>query len=103
MNDICRQFTIESLTLQYEWVEKHLGPDWINRLILTRDKTMINGDILIDDKVHITGAMNSPSWKHVVFTASNNQNVKVKGEKLRLDNWTDGTWRTMIEDFKKRL
>lgn len=47
--------------------------------------------------------MNSPSWKHVVFTASNNQNVKVKGEKLRLDNWTDGTWRTMIEDFKKRL
>ncbi|XP_076075042.1 5'(3')-deoxyribonucleotidase, cytosolic type-like [Mytilus galloprovincialis] len=88
---------------KYEWVEKHLGPDWINRLILTRDKTMINGDILIDDKIHITGALHNPSWKHVVFTAPNNQNMKVKGDKLRLNNWTDGTWRTMIEDFKKRL
>ena len=49
------------------------------------------------------GALHNPSWKHVVFTAPNNQNMKVKGDKLRLNNWTDGTWRTMIEDFKKRL
>ena len=40
---------------QYEWVENHLGKDWINRLILTRDKTMINGHVLIDDKINITG------------------------------------------------
>ena len=44
---------------QYEWVENHLGKDWINRLILTRDKTMINGDVLIDDKINITGIYNS--------------------------------------------
>ena len=44
---------------QYEWVENHLGKDWIDRLILTRDKTMINGDVLIDDKINITGIYNS--------------------------------------------
>ena len=40
---------------QFEWVEEHLGRDWTLRLILTRDKTVVNGHILIDDKPKITG------------------------------------------------
>ena len=43
------------LHLQYHWVEKHLGKSWVERIILTRDKTMVAGHILIDDTEHIAG------------------------------------------------
>lgn len=41
--------------VQYAWVEKHLGHDFLEQVILTRDKTLITGDILIDDKPDILG------------------------------------------------
>jgi hypothetical protein len=41
--------------LQFEWVEHYLGKDWISRTILTRDKTVVGGHILIDDNVKIKG------------------------------------------------
>lgn len=40
---------------QYRWVERHLGPQFVERIILTRDKTMVLGDLLIDDKDTIRG------------------------------------------------
>ena len=41
--------------VQYAWVEKHLGQEFVEQVILTRDKTLISGDILIDDKPDIIG------------------------------------------------
>lgn len=41
--------------VQYAWVEKHLGHEFLEQVILTRDKTLIAGDILIDDKPDIVG------------------------------------------------
>ncbi|XP_047234152.1 5'(3')-deoxyribonucleotidase, mitochondrial-like isoform X2 [Girardinichthys multiradiatus] len=38
---------------KYAWVEKHLGGDFLEQVILTRDKTLIAGDLLIDDKPDI--------------------------------------------------
>ncbi|KAM9750543.1 5'(3')-deoxyribonucleotidase, cytosolic type isoform 2-T2 [Dama dama] len=35
---------------KYRWVEKHLGPQFVEHIIMTWDKTVISGDILIDDK-----------------------------------------------------
>lgn len=32
------------------WVEKHLGFDWCNKLILIPDKGLLIGDYLVDDK-----------------------------------------------------
>ena len=32
-----------------------MGKDWSNRIILTKDKTIIAGDLLFDDKPKITG------------------------------------------------
>lgn len=40
---------------QYAWVEKHLGPDFLEQIVLTRDKTVISADLLIDDRPDITG------------------------------------------------
>lgn len=41
--------------VQYAWVDRHLGPDFLEKVILTRDKTIVSGDILIDDKLDILG------------------------------------------------
>ncbi|KAK3529211.1 hypothetical protein QTP70_021441 [Hemibagrus guttatus] len=40
---------------KYAWIERHLGPDFLEKVILTRDKTVVSGDILIDDKPDILG------------------------------------------------
>lgn len=43
------------MSLQYQWVEKHLGPEFVERIILTRDKTVVAADLLFDDKDTIQG------------------------------------------------
>ena len=58
------------------WVERHLGPAWVSRTIITSDKTLV-GDrlqpcVLVDDQPTITGAA-SPPWTHVLFDAPYNQ------------------------------
>ncbi|XP_076399827.1 5'(3')-deoxyribonucleotidase, cytosolic type isoform X2 [Peromyscus maniculatus bairdii] len=42
---------------KYRWVEQNLGPEFVERIILTRDKTVVMGDLLIDDKDTIQGCM----------------------------------------------
>ncbi|XP_036693950.1 5'(3')-deoxyribonucleotidase, mitochondrial isoform X10 [Balaenoptera musculus] len=39
---------------KYAWVEKHFGPDFLEQIVLTRDKTVVSADLLIDDRVDIT-------------------------------------------------
>lgn len=43
------------LSLQYAWVEKHFGPEFLEQIVLTRDKTVVSADLLIDDRPDITG------------------------------------------------
>lgn len=54
-----------------QWVKNHLGAEWCNRVIVTRDKTIVRGDVLIDDNPKITGAM-TPTWEHWVLAAPYN-------------------------------
>lgn len=42
-----------SYTEKRLWVEDHLGFEWVKRLIISPDKSLLTGDILIDD--HIQG------------------------------------------------
>ncbi|XP_032946683.1 5'(3')-deoxyribonucleotidase, mitochondrial isoform X2 [Rhinolophus ferrumequinum] len=39
---------------KYAWVEKHFGPDFLEQVVLTRDKTVVSADLLIDDRPDIT-------------------------------------------------
>lgn len=66
------------------WIAEHLGASWTKRLIITSDKTIIRGDILIDDKPEITGAM-TPTWEHVIFTQP--YNAEISDLRERLSNW----------------
>ncbi|KAL5018336.1 hypothetical protein ScPMuIL_004058 [Solemya velum] len=84
------------------WVNDHLGPEWRGRTIITRDKTIANGHILIDDNLKILGACARPTWDHVVFRACHNRDAKLRGRSV-LENWTDGSWRDLIEDYLKRI
>ena len=58
-------------THKTEWLAKYFpGLD----IILTEDKTIIPGDILIDDKPVITGTA-TPGWEQYLFAAPTNQQV----------------------------
>lgn len=49
------------------WVEQFLGRWWLDRLVLTKDKTLVRGHILIDDKPEIKGVM-QPTWQHLLYS-----------------------------------
>lgn len=70
---------------KYRWVAKNLGPEWTKKIIMTRDKTLAFGDILIDDKPEHRG-LRKPSWEHVLFDAPYNQHVKAK-LRITWNNW----------------
>jgi len=83
------QFYAQCSAEKYNWVKKNLGQDWLSKVILTRDKTTVQGHILIDDKPKIEGAV-TPNWTHIVFTQTYNKTVDSK----RLDKWSD--WRSVF-------
>jgi|TARA_Y100000294_G_C8398794_1_gene273926 5'-nucleotidase len=76
-----------SVKEKYDWIGKNLGYEWTKKIILTKDKTLIKGDILIDDKPNISGLKN-PEWEHVLFDKSYNKHVKNK-RRLTWKNWKE--------------
>ncbi len=55
------------------WIEKHLGIETCDRLIISPDKTLFKGDYLIDDNIHKgfegemiqIGTPDFPDWKTI--------------------------------------
>ena len=65
---------------KHRWIKRELGPEWNSRTILTQDKTLVSGDILIDDKPEIKGS-NLLSFQHVLFNQSYNKKINKKKNK----------------------
>ncbi|MCT7149596.1 hypothetical protein M1196_23400, partial [Salmonella enterica subsp. enterica serovar Oranienburg] len=63
-------------------------------MIITTDKTLVRGDILIDDKPVIsgelpeysTGTNHARSWEHVIFDQSYNRHIT---NRRRILDWGD--------------
>lgn len=72
---------------KYEWVEKTLGFPWTKRVILTKDKTIVTGDFLIDDKPAITGVVKSPTWEHILYDRLYNRGTEKR--RIAWDNWEE--------------
>lgn len=72
---------------KYEWAEMNLGKDWTKKIILTKDKTLINAHKLIDDNPEITG-VKVPSWEHILYDMPYNRHLKLK-RRLTWDNWRE--------------
>lgn len=79
---------------KYAWVRKHFGADFLSKIIITRDKTVIKGDVLIDDKPKITGAVGKPEWTHLIYTQSYNKDVEGVP---RFTEWAD--WRASLAPY----
>ena len=78
-------------------VDHYFGPKWVDRLILTHDKTVIAGDVLIDDKGVIIGAA-VPSWQHLIHDQSHNRSVVGRP---RMVDWRD--WRSHVYPLLDRV
>lgn len=85
---------------KYAWVEKHLGHDFLEQVILTRDKTLITGDLLIDDKPDILGVEPNPAWEHILFTACHNKHLPLSLPQRRLLSWSDD-WRAILDSKRQ--
>ena len=48
------------------WIEKHFGKEFVNKIVITCDKTIVDADFLIDDKEFIKGVNGRPSFLHVL-------------------------------------
>ena len=62
---------------KYEWVDENLIKEWLHRVVISKDKTIVKGDLLIDDKPEIKG-IEIPSWEHILYTQPYNLNVNSK-------------------------
>jgi len=72
---------------KYEWIDEHLGFDWTKRLILTKEKALIKGDILIDDKPDIKNE-ETAQWKQILYDKSYNRHITNK-KRLTWKNWKE--------------
>lgn len=59
---------------KFDWIARYLGEEWVKRIILTKDKTWVRGDILIDDKPVIQGSL-PPLWQHWLYDQPYNRHV----------------------------
>ena len=72
---------------KFEWVDRVLGPGWVKRIVLTKDKTLVKADYLIDDKPDITGVESMPSWEHIIYDCPYNRHVNRR--RITWENWKD--------------
>lgn len=80
-----------------DWMMQHFGGLGRKNLILTADKTIIYADVLVDDKPEIKGRLTErpnivPAWQRIFYTQP--YNVGLPGP--RIENWTDGSWETVL-------
>jgi 5'-nucleotidase len=74
-----------------EWVNDFLGREWVRRLIITPDKGMVRGDVLLDDapKPHW---FERAEWRPVIFPTPWNAPDTQFSRKNRLDDEPRWSW-----------
>lgn len=72
---------------KYEWVKNYLGEKWIQNVVITKDKTIIHGDFLIDDKPEVKG-IQTPTWEHVLYSQPYNMQIDSK-RRLTWKDWNE--------------
>jgi len=72
------------------WAEEVIGKGWGDRVVITKDKTAVRGDILIDDKPDIKGDYD-PQWTQILFNQPYN---RYKTGLTRLFRWKE--WASIV-------
>ncbi len=76
------------------WLRAHFGETFARRMVFTHDKTLVKGDLLIDDKPKIVGE-HTPEWEHVLFDHSYNRGI----ENQRRLTWMN--WREVLPELTR--
>ncbi|KAA0149820.1 hypothetical protein FNF29_05646 [Cafeteria roenbergensis] len=84
---------------KFAWVQEHMGIDWCSRLIIARDKTHIQGAILIDDKPSVTGSQ-EPKWQHVLFSQPWNRHISDTPRMSSWHEWPQTVVQVLAEQHK---
>lgn len=72
---------------KFDWIGKHFGDDWRDKLVLAKDKTIVSGDVLFDDKEPIPHKERA-DWTQVYIDQPYNQGVP--GYRIfEWDQWKD--------------
>lgn len=79
---------------KYAWVEGHFGLDLAKKLILSRDKTIVAGDVLFDDKHPIPNKENA-TWTQVFVDAPYNRDQSG----YRIMDWTSDEWMIVLDQI----
>lgn len=69
------------------WVADHF-PSLRRKVVVSKDKTLVRGHILVDDKPEVQGIL-PPVWQHVLFQTPGNAHVDAP---LCLASWDDVEW-----------
>lgn len=72
---------------KYLWVEKFFGREFTRRIIISKDKTFVRGNFLIDDRPSIENS-HLAEWEHVLFDAPYNLQVSNK-RRMTWKNWKE--------------
>lgn len=72
-----------------DWMVRHFGREWARRMVITMDKTLVRGDVLIDDKPEVKGDM-VPEWEHIIFT----QPYNTDRPNRRINRWNE--WEAVL-------
>ncbi|URP22254.1 hypothetical protein SEA_BIG4_221 [Microbacterium phage Big4] len=81
---------------KYAWVEEHFGLDLAKKLILSRDKTIVAGDVLFDDK-HPIPNKHLATWEQVFVDAPYNRDQPG----YRIHDWTSDEWKTVLSEIEE--
>ncbi|HEX9089780.1 MAG TPA: hypothetical protein VF867_19970 [Arthrobacter sp.] len=74
-------------------IEEHLGHAWTRRTTMTHDKTRVFGNLLIDDKPHVTGSA-IPAWQQIYYGQPYNAPGTGAKDLPRITDWRN--WREVI-------
>ncbi len=77
-----------------DWIADHMGEDYRAKVIYAKDKTLLNGDILFDDKFPIP-KIERATWTQVFVHQPYNKNA----EGLRIHKWSE--WRAVVEEIEQ--
>jgi 5'-nucleotidase len=69
------------------WIAEHF-PSLRRKVVVSKDKTLVRGHALIDDKPEVVGAL-TPVWQHVLFETPGNAHVAAE---VSLASWDEVEW-----------
>lgn len=71
---------------KFDWVKHFLGQSWLDKLVITRDKSLVRGRLLIDDKPEVHRTI-TPVWEHILFDQPYNREVVGQRRLCGWENW----------------